>query len=444
MKILLIKPSSYDREDKLRKYKKGYMPFITLALLKALTPKDIDVRVVDETIEEVNVNEQVDLVGITTLTFNVKRAYEIADRFRAKGVTVVMGGHHVSALPEEALIHADTVVIGEAENTWQELLEDFKDKKIKKIYRAKDLADLSKLPIPDFSTFDFSRYLRPFFSSGPFFPIQATRGCPFDCDFCSVTSFFGRTFRFKPVSLVLEEIKRCRTGYYFFVDDNIIGNVAYAKELFKALIPLKIKWLGQFSANIANYPDLITVAGKSGCLAAYIGFESLTEINLSEINKKTNKIEQYPALFKMLNKVNIRPFASIIFGFDNDTTEIFDKTLNFLFTNKAGKAYFYILTPIPGTKLYERLDAEKRITTKNWDLYDGANVVFKPLLLSPEQLETGLWKTYQRFFTLPKILTRNLFYSLRNPIMYPLLLFFDMHFRKMVYQRKQPLNESAN
>ncbi len=439
----MIKPSTYDEQGRLKRFKKGYMPFLTLPLLKALTPEHVKVDILDETIDEINFDQKVDLVGITALTLNVKRGYEIASEFRKRGIPVVMGGHHASALPHEALQHADSVVIGEAENVWEELIQDFEDKKLKSIYKSDTLFDLKISVIPDYSCFDFDRYLKPYGSKGPFFPIQATRGCPFNCDFCSVTSFFGHTFRTKPIGLVLKEMQRHKTGYYFFVDDNIIGQIEYAKELFRALVPLKIKWLGQFSTNMLRHPDLVKLAADSGCLAAYIGIESLSDDNLKGVKKGFNRVKDYPELFELLNKNGIRPFASLIFGFDNDDEEVFDKTVDFLIQNKAGKAYFYILTPLPGTQLYERLEKEGRFITKDWSKYDGAHVVFRPALMSPKKIEEGLWRAYQKFFTLPKILTRNLRYSLKNPIMYPLLLFFDLHFRKMVLKKKQPLNEGG-
>lgn len=443
MRLLLIKPSSYDERGRIKRFKKGYMPFLTLPLLKALTPKHVKVDIIDETIDEIDFDQKVDLVGITALTFNVKRGYEIASEFRKRGVTVVMGGFHVSALPDEALQYANSVVIGEAENIWEELIQDFEDKKLKFIYKSDRLCNLKKFLIPDYSSFNFDRYLKPFGSKGPFFPIQATRGCPFDCDFCSVTSFFGRTFRTKPIEFVIKEIRQTKTGYHFFVDDNIIGNIGYAKELFKALIPLNINWLGQFSTNIVKDPGLVKLAADSGCLAAYIGLESLSQENLNSVGKHFNRVEEYAELFNLLNKNGIRPFASIIFGFDNDDEDVFDRTVNFLIENKAGKAYFYILTPLPGTRFYKKIEKEGRFLTKDWNKYDGAHVVFEHPLMSPERLEEGLWRTYQRFFTVPRILVRNLRYSLKNPIMYPLLLFFDLHFRRTVYKKKQPLNEGG-
>jgi len=418
------------------------MPFINLPLLKALTPKHVSVDIIDENIDKVDYDKKVDLVGITTLTLDVKRGYEIASEFKKRGTPVVMGGFHVSALPDEALQYADSVVIGEAENVWSELIQDFEDKKLKPIYKSDKLFDLKNCVIPDYSSFDFNKYLRPYGSKGPFFPVQATRGCPFNCEFCSISSFFGNSFRTKPIDLIIKELERIRTGYYFFVDDNIIGDPTYAKELFKALIPLKIRWLGQFSANLLRFPDLAELASKSGCIAAYIGLESLSQRNLKDVNKRCNKVEEYPELFKLLNNLNIRPIASFIFGFDHDDESVFDTTVHFLIKNKAAKAYFYILTPLPGTALFKKMKERNRLLTQDWNKYDGANVVFRPLLMSPEQLESGLWKAYQKFFTWPKIIRRNLRYiSWQQPIKFPLLLFFDLHFRKMVYQRKHPISE---
>jgi len=420
---------------------------MTLPLIKAITPAHVELKIVDEYIDQIDFTERVNLVGITGLTMQIKRGYEIADKFREKGVKVVMGGMHVSALPEEALEHADSVVIGEAENVWEEVIRDFENRRMKSIYRCNELFDLKKSIFPDFSPIDFNRYLRPPFSNRPIFPIQTTRGCPHSCKFCSVTAFFGGTFRTKPIDLVRKEIKHYiatyDTRYYFFVDDNIIGQPTYARELFKALIPLKIRWLGQFCTTILKFPDLARLAADSGCTSAYLGIESLSRSALESVNKGFNKVEEYVAVFKLLNSVCIRPFASLILGFDDDNEDTFDKTVNFLIKNKVGKAYFYILTPFPGTKIYQEMKEQGRVITDDWNKYDCTHVVFKHTKLSAQQLEDGLWKAHRRFFGITRILTRNLKYAFNNPIKYSIFLFYDLHDRRMILKKRHPINESG-
>ncbi|MFA5144004.1 MAG: radical SAM protein [Candidatus Omnitrophota bacterium] len=442
MKILLIRPSSYDGVGKLRRFKKAYMPFLTLPLIKALTPKNVEIRLIDEYLDEVDFKAQPDCVGITGLTSNIKRSYEIANKFRSKGVRVVLGGHHVTALPDEALQHADAVVIGEAENVWEDLINDLYSKKLKRIYSCDTLFDLKNSIIPDYSSIDLKRYLSAPFARGPLFPIQATRGCPFDCEFCSVASFFKGTFRTKPVSLILKEIKQLRATYYFFVDDNIIGNPSYAKELFAALVPLKIHWIGQFSTTILKFPELVELAGKSGCTSAYIGIENLSDKNLKSV-KKINKINEYSDLLNMLNRNGIKPFVSMILGMEDDDKDVFIRNLDFLIKNKAGKAYFYILTPFPGTPLFERMNKENKIITKDWNCYDGSRAVFKHSRLSCKELEDGLWYSYRRFFSLSQIFKRNFTYLFKNPLMYLVLLFYDMYFHSAILKNTHPLSEGG-
>lgn len=443
MNFLFIRPSSYDNQGRLKRFRKGYMPFLTLPLLKALTPKNINVQIADEYIDEINFNGNFDLVAITGLTSNIKRSYEIADKFRTIGTKVVLGGYHVTALPNEGLQHSDAVVIGEAEPIWKNLIMDMQNGKLKSIYRSDNFFDMHNSVIPDYSSIDLKRYLRAPFAKGPLFPIQATRGCPFSCEFCSVSSFFKGTFRVKPISLVLEEIKKLGSNYYFFVDDNIIGNPSYAKELFKALIPLRINWIGQLSTTIVKFPELIKLLAKSGCTSAYIGIENLSDTNLQNVGKNFNKIDQYSEVFNTLNKNKIRPFVSMILGMEDDDKDVFKRNVDFLIKNKAKKAYFYILTPFPGTPLFERMDKENRILNNDWNYYDGSKVVFKHKTLSAQELERGLWYAYRRFFSLPQILRRNFTLLFKNPMLCFVLLYYDIYFRKAILKKTQPLNEGG-
>lgn len=439
MRLILIKPTAYDKDGNLIKFRRGYMPTLTLPLLKSITPKDVQVRIIDEQVETVNFDQPVDAVGITCLTLNSKRGYDIADQFRQRNIPVIMGGHHVTALPNEALMHCDSVVRGEGEDLWPMIINDIREKRLKQVYETGSLFNLEKSPIPDFSEIDFSRYLKPPLSSVPLLPIQATRGCPFNCDFCSVTSFLGPNFRMRKISSVIDEIQKRGSAYYFFIDDNIIGNISYARELFKALSLVKIKWMGQFTTQIVNYPDLVELAAKSGCIGTYLGLESISTNALRSMNKKLNDVNRYKAIFQLLHKFKIRPIASIIFGFDTDDNSVFDETVNFLLNNRVGKAYFYLLTPFPGTKFYDKLAQGKRILSKDWNLYDCTHVVVKPNLISCEELEFGFWKAYRRFYSVQRILLRNLDYCSFNPLVYSISTFYDLKLRKTIMNFKHPL-----
>jgi radical SAM superfamily enzyme YgiQ (UPF0313 family) len=400
-KLLLILPRN-ERGLWGKVSKKGKTGFVRLSLptLAALTPSDWDVEILDARATPVDFDKKVDLVGITGFSAEIPSAYEIADGFRKKGVKVVMGGIHVSALPEEALGHADSVVVGEAEPVWGEVLEDFENGAVKTIYRAKRPADMSGMPVPRRDLLKRSMYVACFNT------IQATRGCPFDCDYCTVTEFFGKTFRTRPVEEVIDEIKGFDTRDFIFLDDNITGKPPYAKELFKALIPLKRTWGAQTSINLAKNEELLSLFGKSGGKYAYIGFETLTEKNLEKMNKSWNSMEDYRECIRRIQEAGINIIGSFIFGLDEDGTSVFKETLDFIKETGIDAAQFNVLTPLPGTRLYERLESEGRITDRDWAKYHLGEVVFEPRGMSAEELQQGYWWTYRKNYTIGNILRR--------------------------------------
>lgn len=401
MKILLISPENkksiyaYTKED----VKAFWFPKLGLPTIAANTPPDVEVRIVDECVEDIDFNVDVDLVGISVMTYLAPRAYEIAARFRARGVKVVLGGIHVSMCPEEAKEHADSIVVGESEKTWPILVEDFRRGELKSLYEEKDLPKLENLPIPRRELFKPNSYWTTNC-------VQTSRGCPFACDFCTVTIFGGNQFRLRPIEQVIEEVKRLKKGFVVFVDDNIAGNKAYAKQLFKALIPLKINWGSQASLTMARDPELLDLAAKSGCTALFIGVESISEENLAAANKRFNKVDKYKEEFRRFHDYGILIQTGMIFGFDHDDESAFERTVEFLEENNIELAMFNILTPLPGTNLYKRMDAEGRIIDRDWSHYDGRHVVFKPKLMTPETLQEGFLWAYHKFFSYPSMIKR--------------------------------------
>jgi len=401
MKILLISPENkksiyaYTKED----VKAFWFPKLGLPTIAANTPPDVEVRIVDECVEDIDFNVDVDLVGISVMTYLAPRAYEIAARFRARGVKVVLGGIHVSMCPEEAKEHADSIVVGESEKTWPILVEDFRRGELKSLYEEKDLPKLENLPIPRRELFKPNSYWTTNC-------VQTSRGCPFACDFCTVTIFGGNQFRLRPIEQVIEEVRRLKKGFVVFVDDNIAGNKAYAKQLFKALIPLKINWGSQASLTMARDPELLDLAAKSGCTALFIGVESISEENLAAANKRFNKVDKYKEEFRRFHDYGILIQTGMIFGFDHDDESAFERTVEFLEENNIELAMFNILTPLPGTNLYKRMDAEGRIIDRDWSHYDGRHVVFKPKLMTPETLQEGFLWAYHKFFSYPSIIKR--------------------------------------
>src|SRR3990170_5980858 len=401
MKVLLINPENkksifaYRPED----VKAFWFPKLSMPTIAAYTPSDVDVKIIDECVQDIDFNADVDLVGISVMTFLSTRAYEIAAKFRARGVKVVLGGIHVSMCPEEARQHADSVVVGEAERTWPMLIEDFRRGEMKPMYVEKELSNLEHLQTPR----------RDLLKPGAYWTtncVQTSRGCPFDCDFCTVTVFGGNQFRLRPVDEVVEEVRQLNKKFVVFVDDNIAGNKAYAKQLFKALIPLKISWGSQASLTMARDPELLDLAAKSGCTALFIGVESISEENLAAANKRFNKVDKYKEEFRRFHDYGILIQTGMIFGFDHDDESAFERTVEFLEENNIELAMFNILTPLPGTNLYKKMDAEGRIIDRDWSHYDGRHVVFKPKLMTPETLQEGFLWAYHKFFSYPSIIKR--------------------------------------
>jgi radical SAM superfamily enzyme YgiQ (UPF0313 family) len=368
-------------------------------MVAALTPPEVEVCLTDENVTDIDFQKEIDLVGITALTITASRAYEIADNFRMRGVKVVLGGAHPSALPDEASQHADAVVIGEAEGIWPNLINDFKANKLQRIYRQSERPSLVNLPIPR----------RDLFAKGAYYvtnTLSTTRGCPYSCSFCLVTSFFGHTFRSRPVEEVLKEIETLnRRQFIVFVDDNIVGNPKFAEELFRALIPYKIKWLSQASVMVARNDELLELAAASGCIALLIGFETLSPANLAAVGKKVNIVDEYETLIKKIHSHGIAIHGFFILGLDEDNEEVFKRTLHFAQKMRLESAQFTWPVPYPGTAFYESLDKAGRIVTKDWSQYEF-KVVFEPKLMSREMLQQRRHWVYGEFYSLPSIWRR--------------------------------------
>lgn len=410
MKILLIYPTTTSNglPDK---FKQAYLPPLNMAILDSLThmanPKH-SVRIINDVVEEVDFNTDCDLVGITSLTAQATRAYQIADAFRDRGIKVVMGGIHPSMCPDEALNHADAIVVGEAENVWAEVLNDADNGTLKRVYKDNDYPDLSDLIIPRWKNLNLSIYRRSFGRKYPRMPIFTTRGCVHNCKYCSVTKHFGRSYRYKPINNILEEIKLTGAESYFFVDDNIICNADYSETLFNALKRSvgDIRWLSQCSTAVLKKPHLIDMAGQAGCRSMIFGIESINKENLKKIKKSFNDPESFLELHHRCLEAKIQPFFSIIFGLDNDLISNMWETLNYLKKHKIWNALFWILTPLPGTDLFDEMLKEGRIIHTDWSKYDLNHVVFHPLNFSRDDLYYNFWKLYESFYSTSNIIRK--------------------------------------
>jgi radical SAM superfamily enzyme YgiQ (UPF0313 family) len=383
---------------------------MALPLLAALTPEHHEVRIVEEEWEDVPISNNPDLVGLSLMTANAPRGYWMADRFREKGARVVIGGIHPSVLPEEAAAHADAVAVGEGEGTWPQIVADAEAGRLEPLYKAGAPVDLASQPHPRRNLMKDRRFMNVA-------PVTTTRGCPYRCEFCTVSAVFGSKIRHYPISWVVEDIRRSKAKYHLILDDNVVGRPAYAEELFKALRPLGIRWVGQASMSFACNDALMRLASESGCRGLLFGLETVSETSMKRMRKSFTGLQEVREGIRAVQARGVRFHASVVFGFDSDDQAIFPETVDFLVQARVHSATFNILTPYPGTDVYARLKAEQRLLTEDWSHYDHTTVVFRPRNMSPLELATGHLGARRRFNSVANILKRCT-HNLRHPLVY--------------------------
>ncbi len=401
MKLLLIGPSGCNNDGSVFEKGKILFPRLNLIHLAGLTPKDVEIEIVEELAENIDFETECDLVGITAFTCQAPRAYEIATEFRKRGKIVIMGGIHVSSLPSEALKHVDSIIVGEADYLWPGVIADFKDKKLKPIYECSKLHDLKDLPIPRYDLVKKTNYIMSLM------PVQASRGCPHNCDFCTVTRFFGGSYRLRPIDDVIRDIKASGSRNILFVDDNIIANRKYARELFTRLISLKIGWVSSSTINIGHFPDLCRLATQSGCFGLLIGIESANQASLNVVGKRQNKVSEYYRLLKSIRKNGLPVMLSIIVGLDEDDEGIFDDTIKFVSNIKPFMPLVGVPIPYPGTGMANKLESGNRLLHKEWFKYRGVNVIFSTRLLGKDKLQKEALSTLKKLYTFKSIIIRS-------------------------------------
>ncbi len=411
-KLLLIEPASRLKYQK-RKFQylenvanKHYFRRASLALgvLAGLTPPDWEVEIRREPIDQIDFDVQVDLVGITAVTHTANRGYDIADEFRKRGVKVIMGGIHPTVLTEEALLHCDSVCQGEAEPLWKDVLEDVLSGQLKKIYKCDTPFDLAGYTSP-------RRDLTPDFKSfiiDPGVSVEVSRGCPFNCDFCSVAIIHGRKIRYRPTESIIEEIKSIESNKLFFVDNNIIADFRRSKELFSAMVPLKKQWMGQASMNIVNDPELLKLAVDSGCTGLLIGIESVLDKGLNKYIKSPVNFEELKKSVRILKEYGIKVLAHMVFGNDFDSGATMKESLERLCQLDVASASLGIIIPYPGTKFAESLEKQGRILSKDWDYYDINHLVFRPMHQKEEDFLRDVEKLRKDYFSLKLIMSRTM------------------------------------
>jgi len=370
-----------------------------LPVLASLTPPGAKIHLVDEHVETVNLEEEADLVAISCMTASAPRAYQVADHFRARGVPVVLGGMHPSALPEEAGEHADAVVVGEAEGQWPQVLADFAAGRPQPLYRSEARPRLESLPIPRRDLLRPGRYLTVNL-------VQTARGCPHACTFCSVSPIFGRRYRFRPIPEVVEEIRALGSRSVGFTDDNIVAGGARAMELFEALLPLRLQWVGQGDLSMARDEELLKLMARSGCAAIFVGLESLSPDSLAAARKRPNLAVDYDSAIATIHRHGIDLIGSFVFGLDPDQTRVFRETVAFAERVKLAAAQFAVLTPFPGTPIHEQFQQEGRITNPDWSLYTMGHVVYRPRQMTAAELREGRLWAYRRFYSRQSIARR--------------------------------------
>ena len=385
-RIALISPKGplYRHRGGIWKKSLRYQP-LTLTTLAALVPPDIPhvLTLVDEGISDVPADLEADLVGITVITGTAMRAYQLADRFRDCGISVVLGGPHVTLVPDDAQPHADAIVVGYAEDTWPALLRDFTSGALKPRYDQGAGLDLADRP---FARRDLLPS-RHFLTSNVF---EATRGCVHACEFCVVPTAWGRRPLQKPVADVVADIRQHGARKLIFIDLNLIADRQYAVELFTALIPLSLRWYGLATVLLADDAGLLELAQRSGCAGLLMGLESLSTVNLKGNRKGFNSPERYAAVVERLHAHGIALQGCFVFGLDDDRPDVFLRTAQFAVDAGIDLPRFAVVTPFPNTPLFRRLDAEGRILTRNWELYDAQHVVFQPKHMTVQELTAGV------------------------------------------------------
>lgn len=412
------------------------------ATLAGLTPSDVEIKFYDDRMQPVPYDEPTDLVAMSVETYTAKRAYQIASEYRRRGVPVVMGGFHPTLVPDEVSEYAESIIIGEAEGLWPQVIEDFRRGCLQRVYKRATRPPLKGLKL-DRSIFAGKRYL-------PVGLIEAGRGCHFKCEFCAIQSYFGSTQTRRPAAEIIEEIKQVKKPLIFFVDDNITSNMEQAKEFFRALIPLKIRWVSQASINAAHDEEFLELIKASGCQGLLIGFESLNPENLRKMHKSFNTMKGgYERALENLRRHGIRLYVTFILGYDDDNGDTLTETLAFAMRHKFYIVAFNHLTPFPGTPLYERLQREGRLLYDRWWLdpdYRYGMVPFAPRGMTAEEVKQRCLDARQSFYSLPSIFKRSLDFQVNSGSLFMWWNFFfiNLLFRREVMQRKDfPLGDQA-
>lgn len=433
-KILLIQPTPYDNAGNLIKKKKLYFVGLALPLLAALTPEEYQVEIILETIEDIDFENDADVVAISSMGHAVIRTLDIASEFKKRGKTVILGGYMVSLMPEEAKKYCDAVVVGDAESVWEDLLKDYESGQLKPLYK-KQLTTL-QTPVPRYDLILNKKI-------GDFLPVQAGRGCPNACSFCSVYCLYKTKYFRREIKDVIRDIKKVKKlGFkkFLLLDDNILSDRDYMFELCREIEKLNMQWLSQCSVKIGDDEELLKAVAKSGCIALSFGLESISKESLNSMNKAWENPKGYPRLLKKVQKVGIDVSTEMVVGAEGDTLESIKATSDFIRDNKIVVPRFYILTPIPGTKFYEDMMKENRICNHNIYSYNGTEAVHIPKNMTPQQLTEAYWQLYNDVFAVRNIMERTIFHSefFKRPFTFLFYLSVNFYYRYQIKRKITP------
>lgn len=435
-KILLIQPSPYDKNHKPIKKKRLYFVGLAMPLLAAMMPEGWETEIVLEIIEDIPFDTDAEIIGISTMGHGVIRSIDIAKKFREMGKTVILGGYMASIMAEEALKHCDCVVVGDAELVWQELLKDYESGNLKKIYEKNLEKGSFSTPIPRFDLIINKNI-------GDFLPVQAGRGCPNTCSFCSVACLYKGHYIKKPLEEVIRDIKQVKDlGFkkFLLLDDNIFSDREYLDKLLTEIKKLNMQWMSQCDIRIGRESELLKKLSDSGCTALSFGLESISKESLIGMNKSWANPLEYPELIKNINSYGIDVSTEMVVGGEGDTLLSIKDTKKFIEDNKITVPRFYILTPIPGTKFFKDMKETGRIIKEDIYSFDGTEAVHMPKFMTPDELTNAYWELYESLFTLKSIFTRNIFRKefLKKPGKYLFYTIVNLFYRHQIKQRITP------
>lgn len=439
MKILFIRPNPnftgqknprFSFFEKLFNKMNMFTPSLTFQVLATVIPEEHHIKIVDEHCEKINYNGSYDIVCITTMTHDALRAYEIAHIFRQKGKKVILGGIHASVCPKEAKKHADSVVIGEADEFFPQILEDFDNGHLKAFYQQDNPTDADRIPTPKRNITN-----RLKLETG----VECSRGCPYRCKYCCVGNIpWGKSYRKRPIERVIKEIKTIPQNLIVIYSSSLTIDFNYSKNLFKSLKNVNKKFICLGNTNILEQnEELLRLSKEAGCVQWNIGFESVSQKSLNEVNKNTNKVENYYKIIEKIHDHGMNVHGFFMFGFDNDSKEIFKKTFDFIKKSKIDSADFSILTPFPGTPIHDDFQKQGRILTTDWSKYTYSNIVFLPKNISNSDILKGIKTLYYDFYSFKEIARRFLNSLKRGFDCSKLLIFFVRNILMKIYAKNE-------